>query len=735
MLNGLYADALRQEGFQLIGQLDYRLHLTVWWNPDKRLGVIVFSIGQSTLIRGDKSYYLKSVSPEGETWTRDIQMLHTYLEDHFPSVRISCAHLRDVPPGLAQMEVQRRMAVEAPAQPMPTLEDIAELQKQLRVRQRDVRGTENLLSLSSTTDLLTGYMREQGRSQRHEIGQLEAQLERQKQRLGLFQHLQREYERKGSAAAYSFTINSNLQVADNRGQFHDALRAVVKELTDQHRYQVMQKLQGGRLNIQVAEAEEPLMVWIEQWLGGTLSPRQMSRLGAEFDLLRKAATDHLLVTPDEPILVDGHVRHAEKHLGARFVSTVLQRLDKTDTSGRNDKLSPESITPDAMPLSLGLRVDDREITTSPVIIPLSQMGHTYVSGTTGGGKSFLARVLIEEAVQHQQLNILVLDPRNQSAGLLVAEDRPAILQNYNDFGMKPGGARGFKFSYFAPALAYAPPMPQELSSLAMGRSIVSFKGLDDQKRCELAGRILEAVFDACSSQEAESPRLLILIDEAHLFTRKRLDKSAKESAAQAERAIDKLAREGRKFGVLVVLISQTIKDFGYELASIRQMTSTKIFLRNSDREIEYAADIIGDGRLLVQLPTGTTLIHNANWGVLRVRVRPPYSKVFELGEAEMRRLVGHSKEVERTISVEARKLFEVIKEHGSPPHEPLNMSRVANLAGISSKRKLLELIEELVQANAIRTSKLPGRGRPHVIEVICNSSCQSSIAPDKFLDP
>ena len=45
------------------------------------------------------------------------------------------------------------------------------------------------------------------------------------------------------------------------------------------------------------------------------------------------------------------------------------------------------------------------------------------------------------------------------------------------------------------------------------------------------------------------------------------------------------------------------------------MTTTKIFLRNSDREIEYAADIIGDGRLLVQLPTGTALVHNANWGL------------------------------------------------------------------------------------------------------------------------
>ena len=43
------------------------------------------------------------------------------------------------------------------------------------------------------------------------------------------------------------------------------------------------------------------------------------------------------------------------------------------------------------------------------------------------------------------------------------------------------------------------------------------------------------------------------------------------------------------------------------------MTTTKIFLRNSDREIEYAADIIGDGRLLVQLPTGSNWIPSADF--------------------------------------------------------------------------------------------------------------------------
>jgi hypothetical protein len=179
----------------------------------------------------------------------------------------------------------------------------------------------------------------------------------------------------------------------------------------------------------------------------------------------------------------------------------------------------------------------------------------------------------------------------------------------------------------------------------------------------------------------------------------------------------------------LALVTQTMKDFGYDLASIRQMTTTKIFLRNSDREIEYAADIVGDGRLLVQLPTGTALVHNASWGVSRIRVRPPYSKVFELGEAEVRQLVGTEKDPSNIVSAAAQRLYAVIREHGSPSHEPLNMSRAAELAGISSKRRLLELIAELEQGGMIRTKKLLERGRPRVIELVSGAACASQVLP------
>ena len=710
---------LRHEGFEIIGSFHHRLQLTVWWNPapDKLVDIIVLRVGERSLIKGSKSYYLRSVTTDGETWVRDLGALHDYLESHFPEVRIGFSHFRDLPPDLAEAEVRRRLAIDAPSQQIPTVEQVAELQQQLRSQQQELQSNrEALRFLSPERDLLTGYLNLQSRTQTAQADLLKNRVEHERQRLERFQHLQREYRRKGSAAVYSFSISSNLQLVEDGSQFRDAVRAVVKELADMARYQVSQKLTGGRLNIQIAEASEPIMTWIEQWLGGALSPTQMRRLQPPPDSLLRVANERIVVTPDEPIVVDDRVRHAEKHLAARFLSTVVQRLDKTEGIADRAALSPDVVPVESMPLSLGRRVEDAGGVIEPLVFPLSQMVHVYISGTTGSGKSFLARVMLEEAAQYQHLNILVLDPRNQSVGLLVPEDRTKILQQYDGLGMKPEQARGFKFDYFAPGLPYAPELPGDVSQVAKGRVIVSLKGLDDARRCDLAAQILDAAFTACSVEESERPRLLILVDEAQLFTRKRVDDSARQAAAHTERALDRIAREGRKYGIVLTLVSQMMKDFGYDLASIRQMTTTKIFLRNSDREIEYASDIIGDGRQLAQLPTGTALVHNANWGVVKIKVRPPYSKVFELRETEIRQL--SDKHTLRGLTSEAQRVLTVIKDASTEPAKPLNMSRLAILTGISSKRRLIELVDQLTDAHVIQTRTMPERGRPRIIELV-----------------
>jgi len=390
----------------------------------------------------------------------------------------------------------------------------------------------------------------------------------------------------------------------------------------------------------------------------------------------------------------------------------VQRLD-TSEGDHQSKFSPDTIPKSAMPLWLGHRLDAEGRVVGRAVIPLALTLHCYLSGTTGSGKSYLTRTIIEEAAKYD-LGILILDPRNQSAGLLVGEDRPEILKAYEGFGMKSDGSRGFPFSYFAPAMPWSQALPKALAELASGRSIVSFKGMDDADRCTLFAKVLDAVFEASSSQESDRLRLLIVVDEAQRFTRKRVDESAKPRAGEAERALDRTAREGRKYGQALMLVSQSIKDFTFDAASIRQQINTHAFLRNIDREMEYAADILGDGKQLAHLPTGTALVHNAAWGTLHVQVRPPFSKVFEFNEADTCNIAAPERRAGVGISAEAQKLLDLIRQNTS--QQPLNLTTIATLAKITSKRRLLAIIEELESTGAIRTRSLPERGRPRIVD-------------------
>lgn len=707
-----YLDILHGAGFAMIGRIDYRLSLTAWWHPgaDHRLQALVLDLGEAALLKVDKTYYLQSISEQGETWARDIGPLYDYLESHFPEIRIAFSHFRDVPPVLAEREVRRRMAVEAPQTPIPTVEEIARLQQRLSASRRSVQSDETLAGLAGAEpDALSGYLHQRLRGQQSELRQLDEELQRQEQRMGILRRLQNEYRRKGSAAVYTFGITFGLHLARSERQFRDALRAAVKEIQDQHRYSVTQKLQGGRSNIQIAEASEPAVAWIEQWLGGALSPTQVERLGLGDALA--ADQRRVMVTPDEPIVLDNCVRASEKRLAARVLSTFASRLDTTGRAGEVDAANPPAAS---MPLRIGLRLDNTGSIVGPAALPLTEIVHASISGTTGSGKSFAARVLIEEAAMHEGLDILIIDPRNQWSGLLVPEDRPKILHRYPQFDMEAKSARGFAFDYAsAESLASA-----HLASLVRGRKIVTFKSMSDRDRCQCAASILNAAFEAHSEQEADRPKLLIVIDEAQLLTRRRVEDDAKSVAAGVELAIDRIVREGRKYGIVLVLVSQSMRDFSHDLASVRQMTATKIFFRNADREIDFASDFIGDGRQLIHLQNGEAIIHNAAWGVQRVRFRPPLSKVRELSDDQIRQLLGRpGKSAANTLDAEARRLLSIIQTHCAAGGS-LNLSQVAELAGVTSRRKLHEMIDALERAGLIRTRKLSERGRPRVIELV-----------------
>ncbi|MBM4103120.1 MAG: DUF87 domain-containing protein [Planctomycetes bacterium] len=706
-----FEEILNSLGFVNIGSLRYRIDLMVWWHHEHHIQIIVLPLGSKCLLKGFKDYYLKSISTEGESWAREIGPLQDFLESCLPEIRITFSSFRDITSKQAMLQIQRRFGQDQDLN--ITVEKIAALQRQLNAKTSQLHSNEQLMKLTiDSSDLMGTYIKQQSNTLKRDIAGLQENLSQKKEKLTLFENLQREYQNKGSAACYSFSFSSNLQAVDNPYDFKDAVSSIIKELQDMHRYQVSQKLNGGRLNIHIEEAKEPLTTWIEEWFGGSFAPRQMARVDKYFSTLQNAMSERTMITAKADIEINGSVKEDKKLLAAHVVSAMVRRMDKTD---KTDSLL-ENIPARNMPINIGLSVSNGQPTKKPCILPFAQFNNFYTSGITGSGKSFTGRVVIEEVANYEGVSVLVIDPGNQFAGLLVPEDREEIIAKYPEFGLKKDSARGFAFNYYAPGFSFSQKLPTNLGELAVGKSVVCLKNLDDEERCEYFADIINAVFKVCSNEESATAKLLFVVEEAHRFTKKRVAEDAKTAGEQAEIALDRLIREGRKFGISVNVTSQSIKDFARDFSSIRKNTTTKIFMHNSDNEIDYAADFIGDGHKITRLKPGTGIFYNPTWGSIEAKVRPPFSKVWDFSEQETMKILGKKADSRKPLSEEAGYLLGAIENYYKQTGQAMNISQLSQITGITSKRTLQELIGELELAGNIQTSKIAGRGQPRVIK-------------------
>ena len=123
-------------------------------------------------------------------------------------------------------------------------------------------------------------------------------------------------------------------------------------------------------------------------------------------------------------------------------------------------------------------------------------------------------------------------------------------------------------------------------------------------------KTLEALFDACGDSQSDRPRLLIVVEEAQTFMKKGVGAESRNAAARAELAIDRIAREGRKYGINLLMLSQTIRDFSHNIASVRQNIATRIFMMNREKDVEDAAEFLGDKAAVMHLKAGEAYVCN-----------------------------------------------------------------------------------------------------------------------------
>ncbi len=256
--------------------------------------------------------------------------------------------------------------------------------------------------------------------------------------------------------------------------------------------------------------------------------------------------------------------------------------------------------------------------------------HTIVAGSTGGGKSVSAQVLIEECLI-KGVAVIVFDPTAQWSGMLRKNVNERMLGLYAQYGLNPKkDPRGFNGN-----------VRQILSKnevidirkyMKPGEiQILSLNKLDPVDVDVFVANSVREVFHA-GFDESQNLRLLLVYDEVHRLLPK--FGGAGLGFIQIERG----CREFRKWGLGIILISQVLADF---VGQIKANINTEIQMRTSDEnDLERIKSKYGTEFLqsLVKSPVGSGMLVNPAFNRGRpyfIAFRPLLHSIARLSDKEL----------------------------------------------------------------------------------------------------
>jgi KaiC/GvpD/RAD55 family RecA-like ATPase len=237
-----------------------------------------------------------------------------------------------------------------------------------------------------------------------------------------------------------------------------------------------------------------------------------------------------------------------------------------------------------------------------------------VSGASGAGKTVAAKVIVEELLE-DGIPVLVFDSTNQWERLLERNTNDEMIDRYAEFGMRQSPKR-FKGKVVQSASQLNDPLSSE------GVKIVDLSDTyDSGERVNKVAQILDQLLEYFQSQEdSDDLKLLIVVEEAHLWTLKEVPKDA-------VRFLDSAVRLLRKKGVGVMLVSQKISDFDPAMRSA--MNISILFRTKYEGDLKTIARMLGGemSAIVPKLPVGYSVYHLADVGdAFVVAWRPLYSQ-------------------------------------------------------------------------------------------------------------
>jgi len=179
--------------------------------------------------------------------------------------------------------------------------------------------------------------------------------------------------------------------------------------------------------------------------------------------------------------------------------------------------------------------------------------HTLIAGATGSGKTVAAQDIIEGALLHKK-SVVIFDPTAQWTGFLRKCKDKGMIKRYNYFDMKPKDAKAFDGSIKTIRDPYEMIDLKKYMNKPGEITIFNVSHLTPKEIDVVVASTIEQVFKS-EPEESKDLKSLIVYDEVHRLLPK--FGGSGEGFVQLERG----AREFRKWGVGLLLISQVLSDF------------------------------------------------------------------------------------------------------------------------------------------------------------------------------
>jgi hypothetical protein len=416
-----------------------------------------------------------------------------------------------------------------------------------------------------------------------ELEYLTERLQRKREELGL-------WKQSGVGLAYLLTVSTEAAFV-GADEIETALDSQASEIRNEFYHSIYQVLEGSNFKLAFEELEEP-RVFNRHEHTSLLNPVRLKELKEKHpeysddleNLAEQSAWQFYSYATWDLELDTGTFEYA-KATPAQAVSSILSQLEV-------GKVASGANAPNDGPI-VGTVTGTQQVVGFDPADPDNGLTHLYMAGESGSGKSYLKRVILENVASlgYDVLSITPSDKQSIGVSIPNPENDNSQCIAANQYWL--GDDRLLD-------------EPADVNDLFEGINVVTLEGLPESEKKEFVDRVFSELHEL---GKLDTP-LYVFLEEAHNF----------DSGAVAN-AIQDIVREARKFGIHVVLVSQSPTDFSYSQKHVRENTST-VFMNGEYHSYADNFPYLEKGEI-AELETGEAIFVSRDFPKTYVDVRLP----------------------------------------------------------------------------------------------------------------